>query len=131
MFSFSFIAFYLNLSFKILLGLKVRTNLGGTSKRCLDIGLTDIRSNFFLTSNAPKFCMAILSLFCHFSVMICVKVNIKSATSLDEFSLLRDNSAINSLLFTVYRNKKITFSACKISDFFENLKMFCQKNHRI
>ena len=46
---------YLNLSFNILLGRKVSTIFGGTSRRCLETGLTDIRSDFFLITKEPKF----------------------------------------------------------------------------
>ena len=46
---------YLNLSFNILLGRKVSTIFGGTSIRCLETGLTDIRSDFFLITKEPKF----------------------------------------------------------------------------
>ncbi len=48
---------YLNLSLSVLLGLKESTNLGGTNIRCLVIGLTEIRSIFFFTSNVPNPCM--------------------------------------------------------------------------
>ena len=63
MFTFSFIAanhprsrgrFYLNFSFNRVLGRYVSTNLGGTSMRCLVVGLTEIRSAFFLTSKVPN-----------------------------------------------------------------------------
>ena len=46
--------FYLNFSFKVILGLYDKTNLGGINIRWRVTGFTDIRSNFFLTSNEPN-----------------------------------------------------------------------------
>lgn len=51
--------YYLNLSFSVLLGLYVNTNLGGTSIRCFVDGLIEMRSAFFFTSKEPKPCIAI------------------------------------------------------------------------
>ena len=92
---------YLNFSFNKELGLKLSTNLGGISSRCLVVGLTDIRSTFFFTSKVPNPCteMGFASPNC--CVMIVSNEAVQSEISLGERSNLRANSEVNSLLFKV------------------------------
>ena len=91
--------YYLNLSFSVLLGLYVNTNLGGTSIRCFVDGLIEMRSAFFFTSKEPKPCIAIAFPSSSSCVMSDNKELISSEVSLIVYPSLSASSDVNSLLF--------------------------------
>ena len=92
-------SFYLNLSFSCVLGRKLRTRLGGMSRRDLVIGLTEIRSAFVFTSKVPNPWMAIVLPSSHRSVMHDKRAETSRLVSLVEWPVRRASSVMKSLLF--------------------------------
>ena len=82
------------------LGLYVNTNFGGTSIRCLLVGFTEMRSDFFFTSNVPKPCMATAFPSSNCRVMTDSSEDTSSEVSFRVYPSLLDSSDVNSLLFT-------------------------------
>ncbi len=93
---------YLYLSLSNTLGLKVKTNLGGTNILDFVTGLTEIRSDFFLTSKDPNPCAETTLPSDNCCVISDSKEAINSDVSFNVYPSLRDNSEVNSLLFKIF-----------------------------
>lgn len=94
----------------MVLGLNIKTNLGGTNIFCFETGLIEIRSVFFLTSKEPNPWADIT-----FPSNSCCDTSerneeISSDVSFTVYPKRRDSSVVNSLLFN-YLNTFIKYGA--------------------